>query len=96
MKNNEIDELVTLKERINELQKKCEEEGSKTKISLRQSWGLTIAIEIVASVITGVIVGVFLDKLFATKPVLLLVSLIISIIACVKVLYSFNSNNSKN
>ena len=40
-----------------------------------------IATEMVAGVIVGLIIGLFLDNLFASKPIFLIICLILSIIA---------------
>lgn len=53
----------------------------KAKIENASNAAFNIAIEIVAGVIAGLIIGLFLDNLFASKPIFLIICLMLSSIA---------------
>lgn len=48
---------------------------------------LQISTDIVASLIVGTIIGVYLDKMLDTKPFLLIICLILSVAAAFKLIY---------
>jgi len=54
----------------------------------------TVAIELVAGIIVGLIIGLFFDRMFGTKPIFLIVCLIMGIIASLKIIWQ--KLNSKN
>lgn len=78
MNNNQSNELEEIKARIKAHQAKS---NTSTSISNYNSNPFNIAVEIVAGVVAGLVVGIFLDKLFTSKPIFLIVCLIISNIA---------------
>ena len=71
--------------KIDELQKKIEtikNQTTNSSESSKNSSPLTdVAAELVAGVIVGVIVGLMFDKLFASKPLFLIICIIISVAA---------------
>ena len=50
---------------------------------------LQISTDIVASGIVGTIVGLSLDKMLDTKPILLIICLLLSMIACFRLIYRY-------
>ncbi len=48
---------------------------------------LSVSTDIVGSGIVGTVLGVSLDKIFDTKPILLIICLIFSLIAGMKLIY---------
>ena len=49
--------------------------------------GLNIAIELVASMFVGIIVGLMLDNFFTTRPIFLIICLILSNIAAFRLIW---------
>jgi ATP synthase protein I len=47
-----------------------------------------IAVELVSGVIVGVIIGLLFDKLFDSKPIFLIICLILSMIAAFKLIWN--------
>ena len=54
----------------------------------------SISIEIVAGVIVGLITGILLDKMFTTKPLFLIICLILGMIASAKVIWQKVKNSN--
>lgn len=48
---------------------------------------LQISSDIVASLVIGTVIGVYLDKMLDTKPILLIICLIFSLAAAFKLIY---------
>jgi ATP synthase protein I len=69
---------------INDL--KAEKKES-TFLSSR-STGFNIAVELVSGVIVGVIIGLFLDNLFDSKPAFLIICLILGIFATFRLIWN--------
>lgn len=84
-------ELNTLKERITKL-KPLPEDKQKRNDRLD---ALSVSIEIVAGVIVGLITGICLDKIFATKPVFLIICLVLGMIASARTIWQ-KLKSSKN
>ncbi len=60
---------------------------SKNKKNNKASLLISVSSDIVASGIVGTVLGVSLDKLFDTKPIMLIICLIFSLIAGMKLVY---------
>ncbi len=65
-------------------EKKQDERGSLRGLGTLVSMGITL----VASTFIGLLIGIYLDKYFGTKPVLMLVFLVFGIIAGFKNMYT--------
>lgn len=74
--------------KINSLSNKIEHQFKKIntqpKRSTNLSLGTKIATDLVAGIVIGIIIGVYLDKWLETKPLLLMICLLLGIIAAVK------------
>lgn len=81
MDNN--DELAKLKDKIIKLKK----ENSFKPSTSNKIDPSTIGIELVAGVLAGLILGVLLDKMFTTKPLFLIICLVLGIIASLRTIY---------
>jgi F0F1-type ATP synthase assembly protein I len=88
---NQQEELDVLKRRIDKF-KPPPQEPSVAKDKLD---AFSISIEIVAGVIVGLITGMILDKIFTTKPLFLIICLIMGMIASARVIWQ-KGKNSKN
>ncbi len=78
------------KDQINHIQKRID--GFKTKDEQEKNVksgnvAFNIAIELVAGAIIGVIIGLFLDNLFDSKPIFLIICIILSFIAAFKTIW---------
>lgn len=80
MENRKFEEIDN---KIREIQVK----KGLTKKTTINSKGLNIAIELVAGTISGVIIGLLFDNLFDSKPIFLIICLILSIIATFKTIW---------
>lgn len=58
-----------------------------SKLPSNGSLGFNIAVELISFGIIGILVGVILDHLFGTKAVFLVISVILSLIASLKLIY---------
>ena len=76
-------EINELQKRINTFRKPHQQEK---KISNTID-GFTIATELVAGVIVGLIIGLFFDRMLNSKPIFLIICLFIGIIASFKVVW---------
>jgi len=85
------DELDALKERISKL-KPVPAPFKKTNNKLD---ALGISIEIVAGVIVGLITGILMDKIFTTKPLFLIICLILGMVASARTVWQ-KVKSSKN
>lgn len=77
---NNDQELNILKEKVDKLK---DEKIIKQPFN-NQLNPISIGIELVAGALAGLIIGVFLDKLFTTKPIFLIICLSFGIIASFK------------
>jgi len=66
----------SLSKRIDEKQKKNEQNQNKQGYNL----GLKISMDLVSSVIAGVLIGLGVDKVFSTKPIFFIIFLLLGII----------------
>ncbi len=57
------------------------------KVSTNKVNAFTIAIELVAGTIVGLITGVFFDRIFNTRPLFLIICLLLGILASVKTIW---------
>ncbi len=80
MENRKFEEIDN---KIREIQSK---KGLAKKTTIH-STGLNVAIELVAGTIAGVIIGLLFDNLFDSKPIFLIICLILSIIATFKTIW---------
>ena len=74
-----------LKERIAKL--KSAPKPVKNVVS-NSNMAFNIAVELVAGVIVGVIIGIFLDKVFASKPIFLIICIVLSITASFRLIWN--------
>ena len=81
MSNKKYEEIEV---KINKFKK----EKTKIKMLNGSSTAFNIAVELVAGVVVGVIIGLLFDNLFASKPVFLIISLILAIIAAFRSIWS--------
>ena len=58
-----------------------------SKLSPNGNLGFNIAVELISFGIIGILVGMILDHLFSTKAVFLVISVILSLIASLKLIY---------
>ncbi len=80
MENRKFEEIDN---KIREIQSK---KGLAKKTTIN-STGLNVAIELVAGTIAGVIIGLLFDNLFDSKPIFLIICLILSIIATFRTIW---------
>ncbi|NRB10284.1 MAG: AtpZ/AtpI family protein [Rickettsiaceae bacterium] len=86
------DKQQEIKQRIKQL--KSDNKPVKTVIS-NSNMAFNIAVELVAGVIVGVIIGIFLDKIFASKPIFLIICIVLSIIAAFRLIWNKYINKDK-
>lgn len=79
------DKQQELKQRIKRL--KSDSKPVKIVIS-NSSMPFNIAVELVAAVVVGLIIGIFLDKMFASKPIFLIICIVLSIIAAFRLIWN--------
>lgn len=60
---------------------------SSSKLSSDGNLGFNIAVELISFGIIGILVGAILDHLFNTKAVFLVISVVLSLIASLKLIY---------
>lgn len=84
---------MPFEEKHSDIQKRIGEHKAKNKkdknpyiASTNQAFN--IAVELVSGVIVGVIVGLLFDKLFDSKPIFLIICLILSMIAAFKLIWN--------
>ena len=73
----------------------CDESKAKYKLENNKVNAFSISIEIVAGVIVGLITGILLDKIFTTKPLFLIICLVLGMVASAKIIW-LKVKNSKN
>ena len=71
---------------------KKEENHLKTNYSI----GLKISMDLVSSIIAGVLIGLGLDKIFLTKPIFFIIFLLLGIVAGFFGMYKTVKNINKN
>jgi len=76
------DKLKDLQKRINKIAHKKEAKPAQTNND-----SYIVATELVAGVLVGTIIGVFVDKMFDTKPIFLIICLLIGIVASFKTIW---------
>lgn len=81
MPNPDLDELQT---RINKLKESNKPQNNRDKKTQDNLNLLIIATELVAGVIIGLISGLFFDKLFDSKPIFLIINLLLGVVAGAK------------
>lgn len=54
-----------------------------------ESYGLKIGTDLLASCIVGTVLGIYLDKFFDTKPILLIICLIFALIAALSTIFKY-------
>lgn len=82
----------SLKKRINDFKKK----DTKTAHSAKELFGpsANIAIEFVAGVVTGGIIGYALDSWFGTLPLCFMICMILGMVASIVTIYKTNTHDS--
>lgn len=80
-------DLQKLEEQFKNYEDKYQGSNKKSKLNNNASKGLSVAIELVAALITGLLLGIYLDKLFNSSPFCLILSLFLSIIAAMRSIY---------
>lgn len=81
------------KDKIQSLQKKIDDlEDKKLQVKSinNTNKAFNIAIELVAAMIVGVIMGLFLDKMFDSRPIFLIICMIFAMIAALKSIWNNN------
>jgi ATP synthase protein I len=91
MESNDKD-LADLRERIDKFKPIY---NVQKKVVSNQVNALNIGTELVAGVLVGLIIGVFFDKLFASKPLFIIICLTLGIIASGRTIWQ-KLKNSKN
>ena len=79
------------KKKHSEIQRRIDSLKEKTIIPkkiLNGSQAFNIAIELVAGIIVGLIIGLFFDNLFDSKPVFLIICLMVAMIATFKLIWN--------
>lgn len=73
---------------VNKLNEKIHEARKNKKLAItkheRALSPLTVAMDIVSGAIVGVIIGLFLDKIFDSKPLFLIICIILGVMASFK------------
>ena len=77
-------EHIELEKQINQLKRQLEPSRPQVGSS---SMIMGVAIELIAAISVGLLIGWFFDNLFASKPFCLIICLIISMIASFKVIW---------
>lgn len=81
------------KDKFGDIQKKIDKFKNKKPIPNKlgnSSMAFNIAIELVAGVIVGLIVGIFFDNLFDSKPIFLIICIILAMIATFRSIWKKN------
>lgn len=81
--------------KIAEIQKKIDrfkQKKTATKEPKSSSNAFNIAIEIVAGMIVGLIMGIFFDNLFDSKPIFLIICMVLAMIATFRSIWKKNVN----
>ena len=89
---NQKDELNAIKDRITKLKPSSEKNQEINK----KFDALCISIEIVAGVIVGLITGVCLDKVFATKPMFIIICLVLGMMASARTIWQKFKSGGNN
>lgn len=81
-------DLENLKERIEKLRaQQVSAKAKQQKTLISESVVFNIGAELIAGVFVGLIIGLMLDKLFDSKPILLIICLVISNIASLRSIF---------
>lgn len=80
-------DLENLQERIKNFKTSEENSASPSKPTYQTFNPLIIATELVAGSTVGVIIGVFLDKMFDSKPIFFIICLLIGVLASIKIIW---------
>lgn len=86
MSSNNNDQHKALKQRIEKLKKQLDPVKPDPKNSHKAIFN--IAFELVAAIIAGLIIGLFFDNLFDSKPLFLIMCIIVSMIAFFKLIWN--------
>jgi ATP synthase protein I len=81
--NNEIEDLQKRIEKI----KSSDKKKDFTKESSNYSLAMTVATELVAGIIIGMVIGVFFDKVFDSKPLFIILCLLLGIVASLRTIW---------
>ena len=63
------------------MKKKIKTENQQKSHKVNHSLGLKISMDLVSSIIAGVLIGLGLDKIFSSKPIFFIIFLLLGIIA---------------
>ena len=78
---NNKSKIENIKRRINNLKKTEELNGDKFSKKSGLSFGFRIGVEIVAAIMVGTVIGIFVDKYLGTKPFGLIIFFILGSLA---------------
>ena len=84
--------LENLKKRLSKFRKKASEQKDNNATN---SYALIVSSEIISAVIIGTGLGYALDYYFNTKPLFIIVCLILSCVACFRSIYKLVMNKNK-
>ena len=73
-----------IQNRINNLKEKKQEK----RVIESGNLAFNIAVELVAGVVVGLIIGLFFDKMFDSKPIFLIICLMLAIIAAFRSIWN--------
>ena len=93
------DDLKSLEERINKqraVEKAARKDSPESEFSYATKTGFRVGTELISGVLVGAALGYFLDKLFDTQPVLLIVCLFFGGAAGFLNVYRFVKNEDRS
>jgi ATP synthase protein I len=89
-----MNDLDSIRKRLNKL--KTEKTINDLKNTNNKLDPFSIATELVAGVLVGIITGVFFDKMFDSKPLFIIICLTLGIIASGRIIWQKINNSIKN
>jgi F0F1-type ATP synthase assembly protein I len=93
---NDKESTNKAKDRIDQIQQKIDDlkvQKDYKKSNVSSNLAFNIAVELVAGVFVGVFVGILLDNLFDSKPIMIIICLIVATVATFRTIYFKNIVN---
>ncbi|MEM6338343.1 MAG: AtpZ/AtpI family protein [Pseudomonadota bacterium] len=83
------DKFGNIQQRIDKFKNK---KSTSDKAAYHSSKAFNIAVEMVAGAIVGLIIGMFFDNLFDSKPIFLIICIILAMVAAFRSIWKKNIN----
>ncbi len=88
------DKIAALKARIEKASKA--NAPAQIKLASNNSKAFNVAIELLAGTIVGVIIGLFLDKIFASKPLFLIICIVLGNLASLRIIWKMVNKKDRD